>query len=135
MSLIIFYALLLSVFNSNPKSPKDFIWKNRLIIIQSGDRDSSWFQTNLKKDLEDRKLLIFEFNGSLLVNTNSEEQIEASKFLDKLQNKDQKSDQWVLIGLDGGLKNSGFDRPTPSEIFKIIDAMPMRQSEIKKSGI
>lgn len=127
--------LILFLLNAeNPKSPKDFIWKNRILIIQSLDSEPTWFDENLKQDLEDRKLLIFEFKKNLLVQTNSEEEIEESKFLDKLQNTNQKSDQWVLIGLDGGLKYSGINNPTPAEIFRIIDAMPMRQSEIKKSG-
>lgn len=126
--------LILFLLNAeNPKSPKDFIWKNRILIIQSLDSEPTWFDENLKQDLEDRKLLIFEFKRNLLERTNSEEEIEQSKFLDKLQKTNQKSDQWVLIGLDGGLKNSGVIKATPAEIFRIIDAMPMRQSEIKKS--
>lgn len=134
MVSIIVNLLLLSVFTSNPKSPKDFVWKNRILIIQSIDSESTWFHEDLTQDLEDRKLLIFEFNGDHLVQTNSKEELETSKFLDRLQNSNQKVNQWVLIGLDGGLKNSGSDRPAPNEIFRIIDAMPMRQSEIKKSG-
>lgn len=135
MGLIIINLLLLFAFNSNPKSPKDFVWKNRILIIQSIESDSSWFHDKLKQDLKDRKLLVFEFKGKVLVRSNNEEVIDPSKFLDRLQNNTQKANQWVLIGLDGGVKNSGFEKPAPAEIFRIIDAMPMRQSEIRKSGI
>ena len=40
---------------------------------------------------------------------------------------------WVLIGLDGGVKLNKEGLPDWEYIFKTIDSMPMRQSEIRKS--
>lgn len=134
MALILIELLLLSLLNSNPKSPKDFIWENRILIIQSSDFDFDWFDENLKKDLKARKLLVFQFEKVTLVNTNCEDEVEENKFLEKLKDGKSKSAQWVLIGLDGGIKNTGLKNPALSEIFRIIDAMPMRQSEIRRSG-
>jgi hypothetical protein len=67
-----------------------------------------------------------------LVESNFEGKIEEMPFLKKLNQGDGSQEKWVLIGLDGGVKNSGFATPLPDEIFRIIDAMPMRQSEIKR---
>lgn len=126
--------MLLSIFNLNPKSPEDFIWKNRILIIQNDEIDLSWFQENLRLDLKDRKLLIFQFEENKLVKTNCEHEINTVEFLEKLVSKTSTSYRWVLVGLDGGIKNSGKIKPEPEEIFKIIDAMPMRLSEIRRSG-
>jgi hypothetical protein len=126
--------LFLSLIDPTLKSPKDFIWENRILIFQSNEFDSTWFDKDLEQHLKDRKLLVFEFDGEHLVKTNSEAKIDEFKFLGKLQTNGQKSNQWVLIGLDGGIKTVGAKVPTPTDIFRIIDAMPMRQSEIRKGG-
>ena len=82
--------------------------------------------------LNDRKLLVFQFVGSELAYTNFEGQIDSLEFL-KL--KTIHHGQYLLIGLDGGLKDSG-DRVSFSaaELLKQVDSMPMRQSEIKKKN-
>ncbi|SEF45442.1 DUF4174 domain-containing protein [Algoriphagus boritolerans] len=134
MSFLIFNFILLSLLFSNPKTPKDLVWKHRVLIIQSSELDSVWFQDNLKEDLTDRKLLIFHFQQGTLLKTNFEEKIDSGKFLEKLKNSDEMEYRWALIGLDGGVKNLGKSNPLPLEIFRIIDSMPMRSAEIRKSG-
>jgi len=41
--------------------------------------------------------------------------------------------QGWLIGKDGGIKHTFKQVMPPAELFRIIDAMPMRQDEMKKS--
>lgn len=132
MAIIIFNFILIAIFNSDPKSPQDFIWKNRILIIQNNESDSSWFQQDLRPNLKDRKLLVFQFKGSQLERATSDNEIKSEDFLEMLESRPSKQNTWILIGLDGGVKNYGEIGPIPEEIFKIIDAMPMRQSEIKK---
>ncbi len=132
MNWLIFNLTLFAVLTLNPKSPNDLIWKNRILIIQSDQLDPVWFEDKLMKDLGDRKLLIFHFTGKKLIKANFKEEILAEKFLKKLTSTELQITQWALIGLDGGVKNSGTGKIlSPQEIFKIIDSMPMRQSEIK----
>jgi hypothetical protein len=131
MYLLIINLLFFSTVNSNPKSPKDYIWQNRIVIIQTTEPDSTWFDERLRKGLEDRKLLVFQFNDSVLISTNSKEMINSKDFIGKLKSRGKEASQWVLIGLDGGVKSSGQNLPDPKAIFEIIDAMPMRQSEIR----
>jgi hypothetical protein len=133
MILILIHLFFLSISNPNQKSPKDFIWENRILIIQSGETDFDWLDENLKKDLITRKLLVFQFEGDRLAKTNFEGKVDASKFLEMVESKTTKSNHWVLIGLDGGIKNRGSKPVFPVEIFRIIDSMPMRQSEIKST--
>lgn len=130
---LIFFAFLLTFFmNSTPKSPRDFAWQNRILILESNPGDSIWFEADLQAGLKERKLQIFQLDGSKLVKSTFKGEIDTSKFLEILKPKSNSKMKWVLIGLDGGVKNTGVENPIPSEIFRIIDAMPMRQSEIGK---
>lgn len=130
---LIFFAFLLTFFmNSTPKSPRDFTWQNRILILESYPGYSIWFEADLQAGLKERKLHIFQLDGSKLVKSTFKGEIDTSKFLEILKPKNNSKMKWVLIGLDGGVKNTGLENPIPSEIFRIIDAMPMRQSEIGK---
>lgn len=128
---LIFFALLFSFsMNSNPKSPRDFVWQNRILILESYPGDSIWFEADIQKRLQERKLHIFLLDGSKMVKSTFKGEVDTPKFLEILNPKNKPKMRWALIGLDGRLKNTGLEHPIPSEIFKIIDAMPMRQSEI-----
>lgn len=115
-------------------SPADFVWKNRLVIIYGECDCSKWFSNELQKDLSDRKLLVFHFDEELIIESNFKGVLKTVDFLKVNPKKSSQSVSWVLIGLDGGVKKSENTIPNPGEIFKIIDAMPMRQSEIEKKG-
>lgn len=127
--------VLLNLFSYQPKSPEDFVWQNRILIINSKVALERWPIEHHSQKLDDRNLLVFQFNQEKLLSTNCRDQIDAARFLKKLNKFKGEDIQWVLIGLDGGIKKSGKENPNPEEIFKIIDAMPMRQSEIRKSTI
>lgn len=117
----------------NPVStPDDLVWKNRILIFTGPSDLSSWLDESQKKDLADRKLLYFFFKEGRLVASNFEGEVDELTFLKKLNPKIDPEEKWVLIGLDGGIKKSGYSLPKPDDIFKIIDAMPMRQSEIMR---
>lgn len=131
MSAVFFSLFLLLLFDSDPKTPKDYIWKNRILIVQSQNLDSVWFDPALEKELKIRKLFVFHFDNENFQST-SKDQINVDEFLKMIPNATTDTVQWVLIGLDGGVKNSGNKLPSPKEIFGIIDAMPMRQSEMRR---
>ena len=133
MYLFLLPALLFSILIGDPKSPTDFLWKNRILVIQSSGADSTWFHKELAQGLKDRKLLIVQFKGNDLLKSNYEGMIDSPKFLERLDGKRKTDSHWVLIGLDGGVKKSGDSFPKAEEIFKTIDAMPMRQSEIRRN--
>lgn len=111
--------------------PEDLLWKHRILIYSGEGGFAASLSEDLAKDLTTRKLLYFQFRESKLINSNFKEPIQSEAFLRKLELDPTVKEKWVLIGLDGGIKNSGLGSPSPAAIFRIIDAMPMRQSEIR----
>lgn len=101
--------------------------------MQDYPSDSLWFDERLKTEIQDRKLLIFHFWEGKLEKSNFAEEIDIAKFLEIPRANTTLKTAWTLVGLDGGVKNSGKDYPLPKEIFKLIDSMPMRQSEMRNS--
>jgi hypothetical protein len=130
----VFSVCLILALYQFETGPKEFVWKNRIMIIQSPDDQVVWFSDSLKKDLLDRKLLVVHFKGGSIVQSNFEGELKTAEFLKLIPEKPGHSAAWVLVGLDGGVKNSGHSNPNPGEIFRVIDAMPMRQSERVKNG-
>ncbi|RIW15145.1 DUF4174 domain-containing protein [Algoriphagus lacus] len=114
------------------KTTEDFIWQNRIIIYSGKGDFSSWQSEARIQDLTDRKLLYFHFKDGKLLNSNYKGKVDEKSFLNKLGLEKNSSEKWVLVGLDGGIKKAGEDIPVLYDIFKTIDAMPMRQSEIKR---
>ncbi len=118
----------------NPVTPADFVWENRLVIIYGTGDCTAWFDEKLRKDLAERKLLVFHFNKEVLLESNFKGELKTADFLKLIPKKQGHSTAWVLVGLDGGVKKSGHSIPNPGEILRIIDAMPMRQSEVIRKG-
>lgn len=135
MKGLFFLLLSLVVFNMKPIEPRDLVWEKRILVISdSGANEVDWFADELREDLNERRLLVFVFSGKDLVQSNFDQEINPDSFLRLLIPTKGKLTSWVLIGLDGGKKNEGQSSPNPDEIFRIIDSMPMRQSEIKRKG-
>lgn len=120
--------------SGNSISLADFVWKNRLVIIYGECDCANWFSGELQKDLSDRKLMVFHFDDGLLMESNFKGELKINDFLKLNPKKENQSVAWVLVGLDGGVKKSENKLPIPIDIFRIIDAMPMRQSELIKRG-
>ncbi|GAB2494693.1 DUF4174 domain-containing protein [Algoriphagus taiwanensis] len=118
-------------------TPQDFVWEYRLLIITEVDfLGQDWSLDGKKTDLEDRRLLVFVLSDGKLIQSNCKESIDIPSFLrfaQATQARDE-SPNWVLVGLDGGKKSWGRGVPNLEDIFRKIDAMPMRQSEIRKRG-
>ena len=107
-------------------------WKNRIILVSSV-KDADKIISELKQkdgDVTERHILWFVFIGEN-VRTNYRGRID-SQFISKtLSNYLKKSPRSVLIGKDGGVKSSTkfFDLQS---MLRLIDTMPMRQSEVRE---
>lgn len=117
-------------------------WKNRILVIQSKDATSVDYQNQLKEltqsveELKERKLVLYEITTDKYRYTDFQKEselIEWNKLEDSNRQKfDEASDfQIMLIGLDGGTKLRTTDPIKQSDIFNLIDSMPMRRYEIK----
>ena len=131
LQFILLFSFLMATLVDESKSRTDFIWENRLLVVFDPQQSLEQFIELNQEDFMNRKLLVFHFENDTLVNTNFKGKINQESFLDL---KAMKGPVWYLLGLDGGIKRNGQKLPAYQKIFRVIDSMPMRQSELKKSG-
>ena len=113
----------------------DLRWSNRIILIREDLNIEAVSQSISKRqfEIEDRDILWFIFTSSDLL-TNYQKPIAESFMQDtKAQYFQDEAINAILIGKDGGVKNSAasiaFD-----PLFIQIDNMPMRQAEMRSRG-
>ena len=136
-SITLFLCLLF--INSNGQSLSDYKWKNRLIVFTGDISEENSQITNTYKEmipeLKERKLVFLQITEKtvsemiphvrrLSVNTKSYDFLK----------EDHPNASVFLIGLDGGIKRATNILFKPEELFQIIDAMPMRASEIRRKN-
>jgi len=117
---------------------KPYQWENRLLIIYStGNQPSFTTQKDsfieARNSYEARDLLVLQLNDEAIFNTYNKQKlsidVEAAKAFLSLEA--QENFKVFLIGKDGSIKLRS-DRPIINEkLFATIDAMPMRQQEMK----
>ena len=106
-------------------------WQNRILLVWTEDSPKylDIFQKN-KAEIDDRDLIWFVINKTQL-NTNYPGKI-ADDFLQDLNKQiSPKANEVILIGKDGGIKRRKSEVSLTS-LFRQIDSMPMRQSEIRR---
>lgn len=115
-------------------------WQDRLVLVYTEDRSAELYRKQidlLKKDmegLEDRKLVIYHFTpGEVKKGLGSGEWEKrngsAAKFFET-----QGKFEVLLLGLDGRVKLRQESLLTREKLYSTIDAMPMRQSELRNRG-
>ena len=117
-------------------------WTNRVLIVKTVDAESNKYQeqikefTNSPEELIDRKLILYKIvnNDFTLTNYKNSALNSSGKISGKLAENilDAKENfEVILIGLDGGIKIQQTKILTKEHLFNTIDAMPMRQNEMK----
>jgi hypothetical protein len=114
-------------------------WKNRLLLIFAPNRSHPMFDVlhqslaAKKSEVSDRDLVIFEIFESAPSSINGKVIDSESAHLLR-ERFDVRPGKFavVLIGKDGGIKLKRRDRIDLKEIFGLIDAMPMRQEEMRR---
>lgn len=138
---LIFTTQFLFMIEGSAQSLDQHLWQNRILLIFANDEQDS----NLKKQcttfnnetaaLKERRIIIYTITSDQIITTNgspSGGKILVDKIRDEFKVK--ASDFTViLIGLDGTEKRRVFSIIEPQQLFGIIDQMPMRRNEIKKS--
>jgi hypothetical protein len=125
---MLIYCFILFIFTSFQQDPLyDYRWKNRLLLIYANNQEAISKQKNAldhqKEQVKERDLKIIFLEDF---------DIEEKAYLKK---KFTLVDTFtiVLIGKDGGMKLKKKEFVEPQLIFDLIDTMPMRQAEMKKS--
>jgi hypothetical protein len=147
-------VLILSIFlglqmnlkmNAQNFDLKQHRWQDRVIIIKSNDRNNGKFKEQLRafedhnRELTERKLILYQIINESInykdFETKKNKIFNISDFKDnEAVKKPTKDFEFILIGLDGGIKMRKEDVVSLNSLFKTIDAMPMRQNEIKRQG-
>ena len=125
--------------NYSPSFLEKVLWKNRIVIsfmpaIESSHSNAQ--SKNYQKETEqwsERDLFFIEINPDLKVKINGQltNEVDASEFV-KIFPSNPEEYLVVLIGKDGSEKHRSFKAIPNSLLFEIIDAMPMRQTEIMR---
>ena len=116
-----------------------FHWNNRVIVIfaESGESPPFVRQMQILKEVQDgvleRDLVIAEVLESGKGRCGKVDISAAAA--ESLRNRFQAqagSFQFILIGKDGGVKLRRDEPVSAKDLFGIIDAMPMRQQEMRR---
>lgn len=127
ITFILIFFVLLMVQDLNPL--RKYQWKKRVVLyMATSETVSEFIQQNkiLQEDtagIRDRDIVIYQESG----NSGSPSKILYEKYGDP-----DKDFTFVLIGKDGGVKWKTNSTASLEELFRRIDSMPMRQSEIRK---
>lgn len=84
---------------------------------------------DLEEEIKDRDLVLLCFNGKYLL----DQRLQKTSY-QLTSNIDVEFQGILLIGKDGGIKLKRPFLVDPKKIFEIIDSMPMRKAEMRKSG-
>ena len=118
---------------------EQFQWKNRLLFLFAPDDENpifKKFQNEIKlqtAEVEDRDLVVFEVleKGPSRVNRTQLERQVADSMRNRF-NVPRHKFTLILIGKDGGTKLKRHAQTNLKEVFELIDAMPMRQKEMRQ---
>jgi hypothetical protein len=141
---IFFVLVILSAWNPRETSSMDltqFQWKNRLLFIFAQDGSHPFFkdlQNQIiaqKAEVDDRDLIVFEVpvQGPARMNSMPLD----PKNADSIRNHFAVSDDafsLILVGKDGGIKLRRNEPVDLTDVFGLIDSMPMRRREIKQKN-
>lgn len=138
MKFTLFILLNCIILNLSAQDLKQHQWNNRVLIIYTEDNDNELFQNQLKvlkgkeEALAERKFIVYQINKEEYhsINYVNNKETKGENTFDKLIRN--KSFEILLIGLDGGVKLRKNNVLTIEDLSNIVDAMPMRRSEMRK---
>jgi len=129
--------LLSSLSTASAADLSTYRWKHRLIVISTLPEQAATVAASLKQEragILDRDLVIIDLSlhRKRIAHTvrPAEESIEP---LRKRFSLSAQTAQFVLIGKDGGVKARQAGTLDLQRYFTLIDAMPMRQEEMRRS--
>ena len=112
---------------------RDLKWQKRVLVVNTSDRIETQKLTSFYgKELKYRDLVVIHLNGNKAYFDDKKMSKRFTKsLLKKLKTYDE-SNYFILIGKDGGVKNS-FTRGTEMRaIFNQVDRMPMQMNEMRR---
>ncbi len=140
MRTLLILGLILTAQLANGQNDllEQYQWENRLILLFGSISESAVEKqiTELEKDTEgitDRDLLIFHIDGDEVrfIGKSANPALSADKLRNRYNIRGQEF-RYILIGKDGGVKLDKKEFVPNKSLFSVIDAMPMRQREMRE---
>jgi len=140
--LIVLLNLIGQVTTAQPSALDAYTWKKRVLLVFTAHPKHALYQEQIKAfeqataGVLDRDLVVFKVVGN-------EGYTPDHKRLTKFQNQQLRKHyevpsiqfQVILIGKDGGEKMRTIKQTMDvKQLFRTIDAMPMRRSEMRRKG-
>ena len=136
---IIYSLLFFSALHSFGQTIKEHQWKERVLLILTNDEHNAEYKKQLDQfneetlDFKERKLIIYRITPKFYRIGFAQVKKNASTQLYKNYKKTKESVEVILIGLDGGIKLRKTSLLTKTDLFGLIDGMPMRKNELKNN--
>jgi hypothetical protein len=133
--MIVLFLILNLLVLDNPL--QEYQWENRILVVFSEKDGKSILEDQQQlfaahqAGMDDRDLIVFTITGSSGKGPGGNLQDSEIVYL-KEKYEPAKPYSIILIGKDGGEKLRSDDVLSIKKLFNTIDAMPMRQSEMKK---
>lgn len=110
-------------------------WSNRIILVSSNEYPEQFISQfeSRNSDIVDRDIVWFLFHKNFIETNYSGEIVQSFSTSIKSQYFEDITTRVVLLGKDGGVKDV-VDELNLSELFALIDGMPMRRAEINQNG-
>lgn len=113
-------------------------WKNRLLLVFAPSEASAVYKQQMqllveqKAGLDDRDLLVVKLlaTGTSYLDSQPIDEMTAAQFRSQF-NVGPEEFRVILLGKDGTQKRRDDNPVEPAVIFNQIDAMPMRQQEMR----
>ena len=134
MKFALFLMLTINPIENNQVDHiRDLKWQKRILVINTGDKIEMQKLTSFySEELKDRDFVVIQLNGHEAFFEDKRMSKRFTKsLLKKLKNYD-KSDYFILLGKDGGVKNSFTQGTEMRTIFDQVDRMPMRMNEMRR---
>lgn len=146
MTQLILLFLNLLIISPNPSltattpimlNLQSYQWKNRLLLVSAPSENTPEYQqqmqlfSNQTAEFADRDLLLIELfaNGTSRINGNTISSEDVTQIKQQFNIGNEFS--VILVGKDGTAKRRETTPVEPTAIFQQIDAMPMRQQEMR----
>lgn len=138
--LLIVLNLIGQVLVAQPKVLETYTWKKRILLVFTPNTQQTLYQKQIRAfekataGVLDRDLVVFKIVGKQgRQPTNTPLSYAQNQQLRKYYEVPMKQFQVILIGKDGGEKMRRVNNILEvKSLFRTIDAMPMRQSEMRR---
>ena len=127
--------ILFSVFAQDRTPLHEWLWKNRLIVVENnGSEDAAATVLDFgeaEEEMKERHMLLIELRGDEVIVGGKSSKLKAAEVRRYLE-IEENTFEMLLIGKDGGIKLRSNSRLPAKTLFSLVDSMPMRQAEMGK---